>query len=215
MRQRGVQGQVWLSHLKTVCLRRTPGHPPTPLLTNGDWPRLIFRKFDGHCVDAWVSGDIRDGLVQTLCNDLAFLGAATSPHSRQNPSLFSSPLLKSVYVISLAAGGPKSGESVESLLVSVLKRSLVPDFLFNRRDSWGDWSRDKLLAVLRYSDDRTAGPVLQKEPPAGGVSGGVGRSKWWPSDAMDSAQAAAAIRYMYTLTANVASSCALGTDIIL
>src|SRR5579863_6295239 len=28
---------------------------------------------------------------------------------------------------------------------------------------------------------RTAGPILQKEPPDGGVSGGVGRSKWWPS----------------------------------
>src|SRR5579872_4487186 len=28
---------------------------------------------------------------------------------------------------------------------------------------------------------RTAGPILQKEPTDGGVSGGVGRSQWWPS----------------------------------
>src|SRR5579872_2211271 len=28
---------------------------------------------------------------------------------------------------------------------------------------------------------RTAGPVLQKEPTDGGVSGGVGHSQWWPS----------------------------------
>src|SRR5579872_5644428 len=38
---------------------------------------------------------------------------------------------------------------------------------------------------------RTAGPILQKEPPDGGVSGGVSCSEWWPSDAMDSAQSAA------------------------
>ena len=55
---------------------------------------------------------------------------------------------------------------------------------------------------------RTAGPILQKEPPHGGVSGGVGRSQWWPSDAMDSAQAAAAIRYITLSGACVASSCA-------
>jgi len=41
---------------------------------------------------------------------------------------------------------------------------------------------------------RTAGPILQKEPPHGGVSGGVGRSQWWPPEAAES-----------TLTASVSS----------
>ncbi len=71
-----------------------------------------------------------------------------SPLSRQNPSLFSSPLLCH---LARCVEGPKSGDSVESLLVPVLKGFLALDFLLNRRDSWGDWSRDRLLAVLRWA----------------------------------------------------------------
>src|SRR5690242_14080099 len=54
------------------------------------------------------------------------------------------------------------------------------------------------------------GPILQNEPTGGGVSGGVGRSPWWPSGCPGwiRAQAAAAIRYIYTRTASVASFCA-------
>ena len=61
---------------------------------------------------------------------------------------------------------------------------------------------------------RPGGPVLQKEPPDGGVSGGVGRFKWWPSDARDSAQAAAAIRYIYILRGLRRFLLCSGTDII-
>jgi hypothetical protein len=60
-----------------------------------------------------------------------------------------------------------------------------------------------LVPAWQVGAHRTAGPVLQNEPPDGGVSGGVACSPWWPSDAMGSAQAAAAIRYMYTRTASV------------
>jgi hypothetical protein len=56
-----------------------------------------------------------------------------------------------------------------------------------------------LVPARQVGTQRTAGPILQNEPTDGGVSGGVGRSTWWPSDALDSAQAAAAIRYIYTL----------------
>src|SRR5579872_4591271 len=38
-----------------------------------------------------------------------------------------------------------------------------------------------LIPARQVGTHRTAGPILQKEPPDGGVSGGVGRSKWWPS----------------------------------
>src|SRR6185437_7464943 len=38
-----------------------------------------------------------------------------------------------------------------------------------------------LVPARQVGTHRTAGPVLQNEPPDGGVSGGVGRSPWWPS----------------------------------
>ena len=38
-----------------------------------------------------------------------------------------------------------------------------------------------LVPARQVGTHRTAGPILQKEPTDGGVSGGVGHSQWWPS----------------------------------
>jgi hypothetical protein len=61
------------------------------------------------------------------------------------------------------------------------------------------WGPKGFTAPVCQMDFRVGGKFLCCMKAPGGVSGGVGRSKLWPSDAMDSAQAAAAIRYIYTL----------------
>jgi hypothetical protein len=57
-----------------------------------------------------------------------------------------------------------------------------------------------LIPARQVGAHRTAGPILQNEPPDGGVSGGVGRPKLWPPEADES-----------TLTASVSSGKCLST----